>query len=551
MQNAGADKRTILIVEDNEINREILMALLEDDYNLLTAENGLEGMNILQEQGRSISAVLLDIEMPVWNGYDFLEHKRENADFADIPVIVTTANTTIDSEIKALKLGATDFVVKPYNGEAVKNRLANIVALRETSALLSSIEIDPVTKLLNADVFCIRADAELKKAQGASLLLVAVDIANFSIITLDTNAEQTDSIIAKAANALVEGVPGLIMAARYGRNGFLLLVRAEEDNLPDFAAIRPQLDSVQQSDALRFGYLRLSPDTSVRRQCANALFALDEAYRTCDRVATFDEKMLARAQRRKAIEDAMRTSLEAGEFVPYYQPKHDLAANKTGGAEALVRWIHPQLGFMNPGEFIPQMEADGFVTQVDLSVWDQVCRTLRVWIDEGSPLVPVSVNISRRDFELPDLAGTIIRMVDGYQLPHSLLHLEVTESALADNADQMKQQMNQLREAGFVIELDDFGSGYSSLAMLAEIKTDVMKLDMSLIRRDDAGTPGSIAYMAVRMAKELGMKTVAEGVETLEKAEELKALGCDFAQGYFYSKPLPLDQFEQYLRENA
>ena len=551
MQNAGADKRTILIVEDNEINREILMALLEDDYNLLTAENGLEGMNILQEQGRSISAVLLDIEMPVWNGYDFLEHKRENADFADIPVIVTTANTTIDSEIKALKLGATDFVVKPYNGEAVKNRLANIVALRETSALLSSIEIDPVTKLLNADVFCIRADAELKKAQDASLLLVAVDIANFSIITLDTNAKQTDSIIAKAANALVEGVPGLIMAARYGRNGFLLLVRAEEDNLPDFAAIRPQLDSVQQSDALRFGYLRLSPDTSVRRQCANALFALDEAYRTCDRVATFDEKMLARAQRRKAIEDAMRTSLEAGEFVPYYQPKHDLAANKTGGAEALVRWIHPQLGFMNPGEFIPLMEADGFVTQVDLSVWDQVCRTLRVWIDEGSPLVPVSVNISRRDFELPDLAGTIIRMVDGYQLPHSLLHLEVTESALADNADQMKQQMNQLREAGFVIELDDFGSGYSSLAMLAEIKTDVMKLDMSLIRRDDAGTPGSIAYMAVRMAKELGMKTVAEGVETLEKAEELKALGCDFAQGYFYSKPLPLDQFEQYLRENA
>ena len=544
-------KRTVLIVEDNEINREILAALLEDDYQLITAENGLEGFQMLQERGHQISAVMLDIEMPVWTGYDFLEHKSKSGEYADIPVIVTTANTTIDSEIKALQLGANDFVVKPYNGEAVKNRLANNIRLCEASALLASVERDPVTKLLNADFFCIQADEIVHKEPDAHWFLAAADIANFNVITMDVSAEQSDEVLWQTANALREGLPGFTLGARYGRSGFFLLVKAPAGTTPDFVSFGSAQEANHQAGSLRFGYLEISPHTSVRRQCADALFALDEAYRSSSRTAVFDSQMLARAQRRKLIEDAMEASLAAGEFVPYFQAKHNLATGKICGAEALVRWIHPEMGFMNPGEFIPLMETNGFVTQVDNAVWQQVCEALHTWESKGIPTVPVSVNISRRDFETPDLASKIIQMVDSCEIPHNLLHLEVTESAYTENASEVAHQLHTLQENGFTLELDDFGAGYSSLVMLAETKMDVMKLDMSLVRRADSGNADSLAAMAIRMAQTFGMKTVAEGVETTEKAEEMRALGCDYAQGYLYSKPVPLQVFEQYLQENA
>ncbi len=269
------------------------------------------------------------------------------------------------------------------------------------------------------------------------------------------------------------------------------------------------------------------------------------------RVAWYDDEMRALQMREHRIEETMENALAERQFVVYYQPKHDLHTGKTGGAEALVRWIHPDMGFINPGQFIPLFEHSGFITNLDFYIWEEVCKELRHCIDDGLPVVPVSVNVSRRDFETADLAGEIAALADKYSLPHALLHIELTESISSYNPDQIIRTLAALHENGFFIELDDFGAGYSSLTSLSVLTLDVMKIDMSLIRHASETNDYSILRFATLLADGMRLKTVVEGVETAEQVEALKVLGCDYIQGYYFSKPLPVDEYEAYLKAHC
>lgn len=195
------------------------------------------------------------------------------------------------------------------------------------------------------------------------------------------------------------------------------------------------------------------------------------------------------------IVDNMQSALEGREFEVYYQPKHNLHTDTTGGAEVLVRWTHPQLGFISPGVFIPLFERNGFVTRLDFYIWEEVCKELQRCVWEEIPVVPVSVNVSRMDFEVPDLAGKIGRLADRYGVEHSLLHIELTESMYSDNPERITRTLEELHENGFVIELDDFGAGYSSLTSLNTLALDAVKLDMSLIRQASETSDYSILIL--------------------------------------------------------
>jgi EAL domain-containing protein (putative c-di-GMP-specific phosphodiesterase class I) len=202
---------------------------------------------------------------------------------------------------------------------------------------------------------------------------------------------------------------------------------------------------------------------------------------------------------------------------------------------------------MNPGEFIPLFEENGFVARMDFYIWEEACIALRSWKDKGQPVIPLSVNMSRRDFDVPDIVSKIVALVDKYGLEHELLHIEVTESAISDDPARLEKMVRDLHDRGFIIELDDFGSGYSSIATLNELTLDVLKLDMSLVRKDDPSADNSALKFAVMMGKMLNLKLVAEGVETAEQVERLRGMGCDYIQGYYYSRPLPKAEFEAYL----
>ncbi len=264
--------------------------------------------------------------------------------------------------------------------------------------------------------------------------------------------------------------------------------------------------------------------------------------------AFYDDRFMENLRAEQVIIDNMKLALTDRQFIVYYQPKYDLSIEKPAGAEALVRWIHPELGFMPPNDFIPLFERNGFITDLDIYVWDTACKDMSDWIKAGHQPIPISVNVSRADIYNPNLTTILLDLIQKYDLDPQYLHLEITETAYTENSTQLIHVVNQLKSLGFIIEMDDFGSGYSSLNMLAEISIDILKLDRGFIQNEMTNEKSKgILNFVVGLAKWLKLPIVAEGVETKEQIQSLKVLGCEYVQGYYYAKPMPKEDFEKHV----
>ncbi|MBE7005275.1 MAG: EAL domain-containing protein [Ruminococcaceae bacterium] len=545
-------KRTVLVVEDNEMNRELLCALLADDYTVLEAENGLVGLKQLNAHSGEIALIMLDVYMPECDGFEFLTRKREDPRFDTIPVIMMTASSTVDDEIRCLELGASDFITKPYNAEVMKNRMKGLIRLRESSAMLGQLEIDALTGLLSKEFFYHELEQALREDPDGRYDLVCSDVENFRAMNDRYGTEHCDRFLRALSEDYTRRLPGLLFGGRIGADVFAFLLPHMED------ASETRLAPGGQDG--RFGrfvvktglYADIDHSLAAAAICDRATLAISKIKKAFgSNFARYDDEMRADQLRSHQIEQTMEAALAERQFVVYYQPKHDLHTGLTGGAEALVRWISPEMGFVSPGRFIPLFERNGFITNLDFYIWEEVCRELRRCLDEGLPVVPVSVNVSRRDFESPELSRSIAELADRYGLDHALLHIELTESMYSDNPAQIAETLEALHADGFFIELDDFGAGYSSLTSLNTLTLDVMKIDMSLIRQATATNDYSILRFATLLADGMRLKTVVEGVETAEQVAALKVLGCDYIQGYFFSKPLPVQEYEEYLKAHC
>ena len=547
----SGDKRTVLIVEDNEMNREILCELLMDDYNILEAENGLDGLRKLTEHSE-VSAILLDVFMPVCDGFGFLEKKKELLQYDSVPVIVMTGSGAVEDEIRCLSLGATDFVTKPYNIEVLKNRIESVIRLRESAAMLGQAELDELTQLYNKEFFYYNADEYMRVARDKKLDIICTDIENFRAMNERYGRDLCDQFLKYLAGQLGKIIPGVVMGGRIGADIFAFLIEHRDDPWTD--VLSHDHDGWSRSHfTMKYGInAEVDHDTSASVLCDHATLAIENIKNHfTEKIAWYDDELRKQQLREHQIVENMQAALDNREFTIYFQPKYDIRANHVGGAEALVRWIHPEMGFISPGVFIPLFEQNGFITKLDFYIWDAVCREIRNCLDKGIPAVPVSMNVSRLDFELPDLAEQITALVDRYGIDHSLLHIELTESAYGDDPASIADTLRSLHDKGFLIELDDFGSGYSSLSSLNTLTLDVMKLDMSLIRQARVTKDYSILRFAILLADGLRLKTVAEGVEYDEEVSAMKVLGCDYIQGYYFSKPLSGDEFEKYLCEHS
>lgn len=249
----------------------------------------------------------------------------------------------------------------------------------------------------------------------------------------------------------------------------------------------------------------------------------------------------------KFMTDSMKEALEKHQFQVYYQPKYDMKTEKVAGAEALVRWMHPEKGMISPRQFIPIFEKNGFITELDSYVWETVCQDMNKWKQQGYPAAAVSVNLSRKDLCNPRLLIILSDLLEKYKIPANYLHLEITENAYTDDYEKMIETVCELRKLGFMIEMDDFGSGSASLNMLAELPIDVLKLDMDFIQTETARASGKgILGFVISLAKWLNLSVVAEGVETPEQLTILQSMGCNFVQGYYYEKPMPEKEFAKF-----
>ncbi len=264
------------------------------------------------------------------------------------------------------------------------------------------------------------------------------------------------------------------------------------------------------------------------------------------RIAWFNEELLAAQIWEHKVEEDMDRAIANKEFKVYLQPKYNTTNETLGGAEALIRWIHPTEGFVPPGKFIPIFERNGFITKIDDYMISEVAHQQAIWYKEGKPIVPVSVNVSRVHFLRTDLAEHICEMVDRYGLPHEYLELELTESAFFDDKAVLLSTVRKLKELGFSISMDDFGAGYSSLNSLKELPLDVVKLDAEFFRgTDDLERANLIVSRTIELAKQLGMQIVAEGIETRDQVDFLAEKHCDLIQGYYFAKPMPISEYEE------
>lgn len=545
-------KKQILIVEDNELNREMLCEILSDEYQILEAENGQEALNVLHRYADEIALILLDVMMPVMDGYTFLEHVKDDEKLSLIPVIVMTQSGSESDEVAALAHGATDFVPKPYRPQVILHRAANIIKLRETAAMVNQFQYDRLTGLYSKEFFYQKVRERLLEDTEHDYCIVCSNIENFKLFNDVFGVQAGDRLLRKVADIAQEMVGSTGFCGRLSADHFLCLQRRKQDQQSFRNIESGEISTLLKNTVMRLGIYQITDRSiSVEQMCDRALLAANSIKGQYNRFfAVYDDSLRNSLLREQAITDAMETAVAEGQFVVYYQPKYSLNGNRMVGAEALVCWIHPKWGIISPGEFIPLFEKNGFVARLDQYVWEQVCIQLQEWQDKGQPILPISVNVSRADVYLGDLEDTLLHLVEKHRINPKYLHLEITESAYAENPDKIVNAVDKLRKLGFIVEMDDFGSGYSSLNMISQMNLDILKLDMQFVRNETAKPEQqSILNDVVVMAHRMGWSVVAEGVETGEQVDRLKTVGCDCVQGFYFAKPMPAIEFEELLKD--
>ena len=548
-------KRQILIADDEMINREILGGILGNEYELLFAADGTETLEMIRSHRSTLSLVLLDLVMPGLSGLEVLKTVKEDAELSLIPVIVMTSER--DAEVESLRLGATDFIPKPYPDiDVIHARVLRTIELFEDRDIIRSTERDALTGLYNREYFFRYAEQYDQFHPDTQTDAVIVDINHFRMINERYGKAYGDTILRRIGEQLREtvGADGGIVS-RLEADTFMVYCPHREDYdrvLEHAAASLMTEDASENRVRLRMGiYCNADKTIDMERRVDRAKMAADTIKGSFTRAIAFYDNDLHKRQlyAERLIED-FTAAIRERQFRVYYQPKFDVRPDTPilASAEALVRWVHPELGMINPGVFIPLFEENGLIQRLDTYVWQESARQIREWKDRLGCAIPVSVNVSRIDMydaHLPETLETIVREAG---LTGRDILLEVTESAYTQDSSQIIETVETLRGKGFQIEMDDFGTGYSSLNMISSLPIDALKLDIQFIR--NAFREGGNTHMVeviIGISDYLGVPVIAEGVETQEQLHVLKHLGCDLVQGYFFSKPVPASEFEPFI----
>lgn len=554
-----AERKKILLIDDSTDNLQTLNGILSDEYDISFAANADQALDIISSMHDDISVILIDIVMHTMDGYSFLKKLSGVKEAAAIPVIVVSQQDSDEDEIKALSLGAYDFLVKPYRAAIVKQRIANVIKLRETVSFVSRAERDPLTSLYSRSAFFRHARNEINENPDKKFVMITMDIKSFKLINDIFGVDEGDKLLKYIADIIVKGAPKDALCARINGDVFVVFIKTDTEPVFTEADFEPMAAALKDyplniNIAPKFGvYYVRRPKAAISVMCDHAKLARESIKEKHEALfACYDDSMRSTIMMEQEIVNDMWRALREEQFEVFFQPKCDLESGHIAGAEALVRWNHPKKGLMSPGQFIPLFERNGFITNLDMYVWDKVCSYLRGWMDDGLPVVPVSVNISRVDIYNPGLSDMLIGLLKKYSIPIEYLHLEITETAYTENPQQIIDTIDKLHKLGFSIEMDDFGSGYSSLNMLNELSLDILKLDMRFLQsHSEESRKKNILNFLVSLAKWLGLSVVAEGVETLEQVLFLRSMSCNMGQGYYFAKPLPKAEFEEMLRDNV
>lgn len=447
-------------------------------------------------------------------------------------------------------------------GESIQIIFTNIDSeVAAERSLVKQAEYDELTGLYHGNAFSREVDRMLRN-RGEEVLsgeyaIVYFDVLRFKAINDIFGMAEGDRLLVFIADTIRQNLKKGDLAARIGSDRFVMCVHMSGSALEE---LLDRIFAVIAAYALPFQIM-----------CNAGIYVIDKKEIVVD--AMIDRAILAQvsikgsyavtfnyyteALRNEMLSEqeivgGMTSALEEKQFVVYYQPQYNHSTGMLVGAEALVRWNHPERGLISPGVFIPLFEKNGFITKLDFYVFERTCSFLRGCMEKKLPLIPISTNFSRHDIFREDFAGRLEEIRTQYDIPVKYLRLEITESAMMGDSHRANEVIRKLHQFGYRVEMDDFGSGYSSLNVLKDIELDLLKLDMLFLSdQSDMNRGGTILSSVVRMAKWLGLPVIAEGVETVNQADFLRSIGCDFVQGYLYSRPLPEEEYAKKLSGGA
>lgn len=423
----------------------------------------------------------------------------------------------------------------------------NILIIRRRMYSNRIVYTDTVTGGKNREYFLDMAFHKLKR--NAKYAIVQIRLEKYRNYCTAYGVKSGEQLLERFYYCVKAHLHGSEKVAHLEKSDFAVIVQYHDRKKLEkrFTDISGEFNNACLGQHLSFSS-GICPVQSRKEDVSSLLtaagLALSKAEKQNAGIVWFNDSMKEEQIWERRIEDDMEKALSNHEFQVYLQPKFSTKKEKLAAAEALVRWIHPELGFISPGKFIPIFETNGFILQLDDYMLREIARLQAQWLKEGKKLVPISVNVSRAHFSMDDLAEHICAIVDEYRVPHKYIELELTESAFFDDKAMLLTTVKKLKAYGFKISMDDFGAGYSSLNSLKELPLDIIKLDAEFFRGiDDVNRANAIVSDTIALAKKLGMEIVAEGIETREQVDFLANQDCDLIQGFYFSKPLPVREF--------
>lgn len=566
----------IMLVDDEPINTEVLQTYLESEgyHNFTTTSESIHAIELMRSEKPDV--ILLDLMMPDVSGFDIMAAMRREQALQHIPVVILTSSDDAETKLKALQLGAMDFLAKPVDASELALRLRNTLAAKAYQHQL--VNYDQLTGLAKFDTFLQSVTKATKSfgESGSMCAVLNVHMDNLKTINMTLGREHGNRILEAFAHKLDASVRSAdSIGAVYGTRLTTSIARTSGDK---FAVFIGPLDNPQQAAVLarriiiesseshqingqsvytsaRVG-IAVYPDDAANPQTliSNAETAMLHARSqdSGENYAFYSQEMNCESSRLLAIENGLRDAIQKSELRVTYQPKVDVKTGRIIGAEALLRWMPPSLGFVGPDEFIPVAERIGLIVPMGEWILREACKQAAQWRRDYGFDFKLAVNVSIKQIHNSDMTATVKKALAEADLPAHCLTLELTENMVMENAESNIDLLRQLKAQGISLSIDDFGTGYSSLSYLQKFPLDELKIDKSFI--EVLQTPESKAPVVtamVSLAHDLGMSVVAEGIETDIQLQHIRHLSCELYQGYFCSKPVVADAFSDLLKGDS
>lgn len=562
VESAQSKTALIMMVDDEPIMMELVEAFLEEEgyRNFIQVEHSTQAMETLQQNKPDV--LLLDLNMPVVSGFDILQEIRSNPVLQHIPVIVLTSSSDAASKLKALELGATDFLAKPVDASELILRLRNTLAAKAYQDRLEYY--DALTGLPNRKLFLDRLNWSIRRDMhsGRGIVVMNIGLDRFKQINDSMGPRAGDELLKQVSGRLLESVRQSDVVSRFGGDEvWTNLSRLSGD---EFSLLFPELNSSEDSSYIAQRILESfeapflldgentyvtasigiacgpedgrESDLLIKHAGAATAYAKEQGR---NNYQFFSREVNARAKERLELEMDLRNALDNGEFELHYQPKIDAQTGRMVGVEALLRWRHPKRGMVPPATYIDLAEETGLIIPIGDWVIEEACRQNVAWQTAGIPAIKMSVNLSVKQLRAQQLRRVVVRALDASGMDPGLLVLEITEGVVVDDIDNKIKILQEIRDVGVAFSIDDFGTGYSSLSYLRHLPIDELKIDRSfLLDLPDSKKDAAIVKTIIALSRSLELDLVAEGVEERAQLEFLLANGCRVIQGYYFSKPL-------------